>query len=1272
MHCPLTPGDMARCLLCLLFLAVQAAAGSLRTGLAVRFNVDGDNADVHVRDRTVEGCNLNPKQTMQLYEHDIFVVSIATDSRSCIVNSTAFPHAFDLNNDTEFAQLALEGVPVNLTAVPAPLNISLECSERSIHMNVQVTTSSQSESQFDECCDDKEPQHKWCHRCGKGQYREGLRCHPCPGGKTTPMTGVFTIDDCICPEGYGNADDKCEKCEEGKFSEIQDRMNEGCQSCNNTQLSTGPRATACPGPTPNATNTNVQPYEATQYLRPRQEKCGKECCVPGEYWDAGRERCQNCVDGYNYSATHGATTCETCGEPDEGHQNVGCFDGPGIQKACEKGYYRERNDLDWFCKSCPSRKTTQGSGKSGLEYCKCEPGYVNDGNNGCTACEEGKYQGGLGKDSCQPCPQHKTTRSQGSTRIQDCVCERGFYGGDGDAACSRCERGQYQNKLGRDECEVCEVCPYGGYATGCGGANQGRCMACVNSNCEYAADGETCDFCGICNFDREYYTSQNISNPANYANSSMDLCGVCNGNITEDRGYNGTCHKCPAGTTGEDGPRVCNATETEQSVPYENIVNAGQCRVCTKCAIGTFKSAEGKETCEKCPVGKYANVTGLTACYQCDVNKTTDAKGSTGVEYCVCDKGYKHKQGENSTGTHACQRCEPGTFNEHLNHHVCSNCSAGEYNNHDMPTSTSCEKCLWNKYSNEGAGECESCLHSFTEDIGSAGIEKCICNVGFFSASGGRGICVECVRGKYQPLAGESACIDCEAGTFSNATAAISNTTCQACDDGYTSSAGDSTCTPCSPGTFSSAATHGICEPCVQGKFTSNSAATECEGCVPGTYADGSGLSACTNCSAGWYSTVVNATSSSDCFLCAPGSYSAVAGASGCTLCARGSYAVDEGQSECTKCAYQTMPLHLFAEGDLRDEMQSAFNKEQSHEMTCNTGSTSVDLCCFDAGVRPGFKISSGGEEWNADICCSGEMIFISGGNYNLCDNYNSDTDECIFQCEYGKFKENAANATCTECDAGKYKNNAKTEACVYCPAGYYSASGASTCSSCTANSNSSEGSTSVNDCSCNPGYFGHAHEGGECTACEAGKKAPSSRALGCTPCDAGEYSDSPGATVCTNCEQGKYSTAGGASSESSCVSCENGQSSHAGSDEQSDCYDCPAGSYSHSGSTPTLVCTSCGPGTYSENPKTVYCSICKPGTYASSWGTYTRCSFCPEGKSHGNQYGSSVTQCVECTAGKYSQRSHPDQDFNSQYCLSCPDGQSSPVGSDSISDCTS
>ena len=1168
---------MARCLLCLLLLAVQAAAGSLQTGFAVRFKVHEDKIEVHARDRTDPGCDLNLKDTtVQLHEHDILVVSIVDHkSRLCVVNSTAFSHAFDLNNDAHFAQMALQGVPVNVTAVQHPFNISLACDNGHILTSVQVTTSSASESSFVECCTGNELQYEWCHRCGKGQYREGLQCHPCADGKTTPMTGVFAQDECICPEGYENITGQCEKCTEGKFSQILHRQNQGCQQCDHSPPLTGHRATVCPELAPDPTDTTVATYEATQYLRPRQKKCGQECCVPGEYWDAGLQQCQNCVDGYNYSDTRGATTCKDCGKPGDGEENIGCFDGPGETQPCKEGYYRSRLESNFFCTACAPRKTTRSTGSMDKSSCQCAKGYSDNDQGGCEACEAGWYKETIADTQCEQCTQHKTTRSTGSTTIMHCVCERGFYGADGNALCSRCERRQYQDELGRGQCKECELCPYGGYATGCGGANKGDCRDCTDDNCPGAADGERCDFCGYCNFNETY--SRDILNRTRWFNATKDKCDVCGGNITEARGYE-KCHKCPAGTTGEDGPRVCNETERggDNDVLYEEITHASQCRVCEECREGTFKGTEGSATCQRCPIGKYANATGLTACYDCEANKTTASTGSIAVEYCHCEPGFYHNH-TNATDDHQCFRCEPGTFSEALNHHVCNHCEAGKYNRHMVvDVSDRCLSCERHTWSEAGAAQCIECVHGITYDEQSASVTDCKCKPGYMNSSNGEGICMECPEGKYSEGYENNQCVSCPAGKASGATAATSNATCTSCDVGTSAPAGASACEPCAAGKYADARDTDECTRCLAGKYSTtfgaNSSATciDCpddsssptgsgvvSDCVCNQGYSGSAGGQCAACEAGQYSSALDENNGRDCIDCARGKYSPTLAASDedvCIDCARGKYSLTLAASDEDVC------------------------------IDCARGKYSLALAASDEDVCIGCPVNSNspvGSDALTDCKCN--------------DGYSG--------------SDGAACVVCAENTYSLYDSNTMQ----------------ATCESCPSNSNSDIGSGRLLDCECNAGYSGLGGTSSICVPCVEGKYKPSDSGIACSDCLAGTYSDSPGAKTCTYCEQGKYSAAEGAAQ---CTSCSAGKTSPVRSVQESDCQNCPAGKFSDAGS----ACGDCTAGKYSA-AGAAQCTSCSAGKTSPVRSVQeSDCQNCPAGK-----FSDAGSACSDCTAGKYS-----------------------------------
>ena len=131
-------------------------------------------------------------------------------------------------------------------------------------------------------------------------------------------------------------------------------------------------------------------------------------------------------------------------------------------------------------------------------------------------------------------------------------------------------------------------------------------------------------------------------------------------------------------------------------------------------------------------------------------------------------------------------------------------------------------------------------------------------------------------------------------------------------------------------------------------------------------------------------------------------------------------------------------------------------------------------------------------------------------------------------------------------------------------------------------NSQSPAGSSSVSSCVCNIGFQGP--NGGECSACTAGKFKTSLGSVSCTDCGAGKYSTITGASTsatCVDCSAGKYSTNIGAPNSSTCANC--GAGKYLVTTGQSSCANCGAGKFSDAvGASVASTCGDCGAGKYS------------------------------------------------------------------------------------------
>ena len=966
---PLPLDDMALRLLWLLW-AVQAAASAFDNTYAVRFE---SQSSVRVRDHNRIACDLtgldesNP--TANLHVHDILVISAADTLRACEVNVSDPARTYRLDNNSDFARLVVEGLPKNVTG---PFSISLDCRNTSSPISVQVAIASDPAPEPKSCCAGDAPaNHAWCHRCGKGQYRDGLQCQSCPDGKSTPETGVYTLQQCACPAGYGDEDGRCQKCALGKFRNASSSSSK-CTECpdNSTVAMTEKGATSCLPSLPNATAAAAQPYRPSQYLRPRQRECGKECCVPGEYWNAAERTCANCVDGYNYTAERGATECQPCPDPEPGYEVVGCFAGEGTSRQCPQGYYRERNDASPFCTACPPGTTTRTGEKTSASDCLCAPGYYRDSENtgACLACEEGTYQAGINTESCESCRLHKTTKSKASTSIEDCVCDRGFAGAPGDAVCERCERGSYADELDSVTCTRCTQCEYGGVPSGCGGASPGqRCATCQDENCPLFALGQRCDDCGQCEFNKTYSLDLNLMS---WFNSQQDVCGECSGKFTQDQGYD-TCAKCPAGKTGANGYRICD--EGEDATPEADIGSSAQCRVCQNCEVGTFKDSEGEQTCQRCQIGTYADVAGRTACVLCGANKTTDVLGADDEAYCHCDSGFYHND-TNATDNHQCFRCEPGFYSDATNQRVCSVCEAGTHNNHSahFGDSSYCEQCPDNTFAPKGSADCIACVHAKSK-AGSTNVSDCFCNAGYYKMADSE-TCTACAAGTYKSAVGDFACTSCDAGTFAAGAAA---TACTTCLENTYAAVGATSCTPCANAKAPPGSTN----------------QTDCV-CTPGYRTEGLNTGVCVACAPGSYAHLLNMSA---CLACVPGTFAAGAAATACTTCLENTYAAANAAA-CTACPNSTAP----------------------------SGSTSRDNCTCNAGYIA--NTSSASEADYCQACPAG--TFHAAADCTACPSGKFSTavaatsvGQCT-DCATGKFSL-AGSAVCFECPDGMTALNA-------------------------------------------------------------------------------------------------------------------------------------------------------------------------------------------------------------------------------------------------------
>jgi hypothetical protein len=136
-----------------------------------------------------------------------------------------------------------------------------------------------------------------------------------------------------------------------------------------------------------------------------------------------------------------------------------------------------------------------------------------------------------------------------------------------------------------------------------------------------------------------------------------------------------------------------------------------------------------------------------------------------------------------------------------------------------------------------------------------------------------------------------------------------------------------------------------------------------------------------------------------------------------------------------------------------------------------------------------------------------------------------------------------------------------------------------------------------------------------------------------CVLCDSGYYADKIGMALCTPCGKGHYTHFPGSSSSNDCNKCPVGR--YNPSIGSSGCELCPPGNWCNE--TGAAFYRKCDAGTYQDVGGKVSCRLCKEGTYQSSAGS-AKCIHCPAGKYNSDLGSNSLSACLDCIPGKFSQ----------------------------------
>ena len=332
--------------------------------------------------------------------------------------------------------------------------------------------------------------------CPHGYYKpnqgEGM-CYACPLGSSTRSTGSITQASCMCFFGYYRTSNRqgaffCQPCPEDTFKNIS-------VSVMHKTTEAQAQCTPCP-------------RDQTTYGTVGATRC---VCRLGMILDPTTGLCSWCKAGY-YCAPCDGNEC-----PLEGIMQVQCFQGASSPEGsydvenctCADGMVRKarpKNPNQYYCLRIPmGGETDIISGKvvckrgwttvsqtedgSATECALCPMGQYARilpfsqnrivlsvaGKPICTPCPKGSYLPsvyGMGIESCVMCPSMQSTKDEGATSLQNCLCPATMAKDPVRGTCVGCSPMQYVDPKNTS---LCLDCPSNAIAQS-GAASVSQCL----------------------------------------------------------------------------------------------------------------------------------------------------------------------------------------------------------------------------------------------------------------------------------------------------------------------------------------------------------------------------------------------------------------------------------------------------------------------------------------------------------------------------------------------------------------------------------------------------------------------------------------------------------------------------------------------------------------------------------------------------------------------------------------------------------------------------
>jgi hypothetical protein len=690
--------------------------------------------------------------------------------------------------------------------------------------------------------------------------------------------------------------------------------------------------------------------------------------------------------------------------------------------------------------------------------------YEDPSDSTIRVCPRGKYQGSVGKSTCESCP----AGTQGSmatpvfnrTSIEHCeLCTAGKYQNTGglDEDCKPCLAGQFQSADGKVTCTACPMgqhqdypaqtkckdCPYGHYNDGKDTSETAgqlcKAWTCCYNGHRQVGGTDHCDaFCVPCHRGRYLVVqpTQPLSEP--FTEAAARAAGLCHSNTT--------CTTCPAGTFGSasiptDSARHCVACEAGKYSTLTSKNADGQWlenELCSDCAAGEFQSQTGQISCESCDSGAISQ-DGAAHCQACSAGQYGVDNGEDAPSCVACPAG----EFQEATGQITCNECIEGQYQPDDEQTACKSCPHGEYAS--VKKSIACTVCDEGKYAGQGRAECSICPEGKFQNSNN----QCqFCSEGKYKNWVGDEDCLHCPAGQYQDGDDYETCQPCPAGKFGKPN--VPYLLCEMCARGqYTASSNSTACEYCDHGKYTPQAQGGAteCVNCQAGKY-SESGDPECGVCPAGKFQNGAGEATCITCAAGKFNDRLMQTSATACKDCEPGRYASVAGQSSCDntwkCCEPGHFLsfatlvadlVENGKDGLAAYTTSGGECELCPSGHYQEQSGCARKPCKEHKQECPPGhflkdatETSDGTCTACPVGKYKLSVQAGGTLTNCVACGRGRYGLHAGFDYNPPAGQTFAPPEVCAECAAGQYSsppEGEGADSCTQCVEGEYTDGA-------------------------------------------------------------------------------------------------------------------------------------------------------------------------------------------------------------------------------------------------------